>query len=139
MICKICFCLATEEIHAIIYVNPDGRFIAENYPDLRWRRNLNPNKGKCDFDDIGTDLNRNYDFIWSDPDGSSSDECSNTYHGQSPFSEPEVRAVVEYAKALFPEGQRKPDPEANMDVRVPEDSMGMFVDIHSSGGYVCEY
>lgn len=44
--------------------------------------------------------------------------------------------VVTYAKQLFPEEQRKDDPEGDMDVALGEGINGMFVDIHSSGGYI---
>jgi hypothetical protein len=33
------------EVHAILYVNPDGRWMAERYPELYWRKNLNPDGG----------------------------------------------------------------------------------------------
>jgi len=46
--------------------------------------------------------------------------------------------VVKYAQELFPESQRKTDPESNMDVALGDEVTGMYVDIHSSGGYVCE-
>lgn len=34
--------LDRTEVHAILYVNPDGRHVAERRPDLQWRKNLNP-------------------------------------------------------------------------------------------------
>ena len=102
-------------------VNPDARYVTETYPWTYWRKNLNPvRSGNCNSDDIGVDLNRNYDFMWGDLDGASDDECDSTYHGRSPHSEPETRAVVEYAKDLFPAEQRKDNPEGNMDVPLGE-------------------
>jgi len=47
--------------------------------------------------------------------------------------------MVNYARALFPESQRKNDPESEKDVPLGDDIMGMYVDIHAEGGYVCEY
>lgn len=127
--------LQHTEIHLIIHVNPDGRHVAENFPDERWRKNLNPKVGCSKGDEIGVDLNRNYDFMWGDLDGNTSDDpCENTYHGKSAESEPETKAVVSYAKDLFPEVQRKDFPEADRDVPYGEDISGMFVDVHSSGG-----
>jgi len=120
-----------NEVHAILYVNPDGRFISEKYPSSYWRKNLNPEG--CGN---GVDLNRNLDFKWGDRNGASSDPCANDYHGTSANSEPETRAVVEYAKKLFPEDQRKDDPEGQMSAAFGEDITGVYIDIHASGGYV---
>ncbi|KAL7548338.1 hypothetical protein ACHAWF_011625 [Thalassiosira exigua] len=128
--------LQRSEIHAILYVNPDGRYVSENNdPDLEWRKNLNPEScgGGGNY---GVDINRNFDFMHADPNGASSDPCQSSYHGPAPESEPETKAVADYARALFPEGQRKADPEGMMDEPFGEDVAGMFVDIHSSGGYV---
>jgi len=120
-----------NEVHAILYVNPDGRFISEKYPSSYWRKNLNPEG--CGN---GVDLNRNLDFKWGDRNGASSDPCANDYHGTSANSEPETQAVVEYAKKLFPEDQRKDDPEGEMKTAFGEDITGVYIDIHASGGYV---
>jgi hypothetical protein len=128
---EITWILEHNEIHAILYVNPDGRFISEKYPDSYWRKNLNPNG--CGN---GVDLNRNLDFMWGDRNGASSDPCADDYHGPSANSEPETQAVVEYAKKLFPEDQRKQDPEGQMSTAFGEDITGMYIDIHASGGYV---
>ena len=49
-----------------------------------------------------------------------------------------LEQVVKYAQELFPESQRKTDPESNLDVALGDEVTGMYVDIHSSGGYVCE-
>lgn len=132
--------LQRTEIHAILYVNPDGRWMAERYPELLWRKNLNFGGGNDGCDDIvgnpGVDINRNFNFKWGDLAGASNDPCANDYHGPSAESEPETRALVEYAKRLFPEGQRKNDPEGEMDVPFGEDITGIYLDIHASGGYV---
>lgn len=44
---------------------------------------------------FGVDGNRNFDFYWSG-NGTSSDECSNIYHGPRAFSEPETLAFSQY-------------------------------------------
>jgi hypothetical protein len=126
------------EVHAILYVNPDGRWIAERYPELYWRKNLNPNGGCNNDEEYGTDLNRNMNFFWGDlTDGAASDNpCDSDYHGQSAESEPETQAISDYAKRLFPAGQRKDDPEGDKNVAFGEDNTGMYCDIHASGGYV---
>jgi len=127
--------LKSTEVHAILYVNPDGRWVAEKYPELYWRKNLNPNGG-CDDDEYGVDINRNFDFMWGDQAGASPYPCDSDYHGTAPESEPETEALARYARDLFPEGQRKNKPEQQMYDAFGENITGMYIDIHSSGGYV---
>ena len=47
---------------------------------------------------MGTDLNRNWGFHYADG-GSSSDPCSQVYHGDGPFSEVENRNVRDFVWA----------------------------------------
>ncbi|XP_055500794.1 carboxypeptidase B2-like [Leucoraja erinacea] len=59
-----------------------------------WRKNLSKHKmGQC----IGTDLNRNWDAGWGGH-GASNNPCSETYGGQYPESEPEVKAVAAFIR-----------------------------------------
>ncbi|KAK2726271.1 hypothetical protein QYM36_000657 [Artemia franciscana] len=68
-------------------VNPDGyEYTFTN--DRLWRKTRAPTQGTC----TGTDPNRNWDFHWSEP-GASDNTCSQTYHGDSPFSEVETAAL----------------------------------------------
>ena len=127
----ITWILEHTEVHAILYVNPDGRELSETHPDSYWRKNLNPEG--CGN---GVDLNRNLDFKWGERNGSSKDPCANDYHGSSANSEPETQAVVEYAKKLFPKDQRKDNPEKEMNNAFGEDITGVYIDIHASGGYI---
>ena len=90
----ITWLLHHTEIHIIFYVNPDGRYIAENYHSLEWRKNGDDQESCSDVDGrYGVDINRNFDFVWGDLNGSSDDPCSDTYHGLGPESEPETQAV----------------------------------------------
>ncbi|XP_031347053.1 carboxypeptidase B-like isoform X2 [Photinus pyralis] len=67
-------------------VNPDG-YEYSHTVDRLWRKNRA--KGRiCD----GVDLNRNFNYQWSQP-GASSSECSNYFAGVRPFSEPESLAL----------------------------------------------
>lgn len=132
---ELTWILEHVEIHAILYVNPDGRYIAEKYPELYWRKNLNPDGG-CGDDEYGVDINRNFDFMWGERSGASHVPCDSDYHGTKAESEPETTAVAEYARELFPRGQRKDNPEKDMGKAFGEDNTGMYIDIHSSGGYV---
>ncbi len=64
-----------------------------------WRKNRRDN-GDGSF---GVDLNRNYGYKWGyDNSGSSPTPSSDTYRGPSPFSEPESRAVRDYATMKQP-------------------------------------
>ena len=53
---------------------------------------------KCKSDeDIGIDLNRNYDYLFGkDNDGSSNSPCQEDYRGEFPFSEPETKAIKDF-------------------------------------------
>mmetsp|Transcript_12133 Transcript_12133/g.26190 ORF Transcript_12133/g.26190 Transcript_12133/m.26190 type:complete len:737 (+) Transcript_12133:149-2359(+) len=135
----ITWILQHTEVHIIFQVNPDSRYVTEKYPKTFWRKNQNPGNGRenCKADEIGVDLNRNFGFKWGDQDGASDDSCDSTYHGRGPGSEPETRAVVDYAKEIFPEEQgRRDDPEGSTNVAFGEDNTGIFVDVHAPGGYI---
>ena len=136
--------LQHSEVHAILYINPDGRFMAEKYPELYWRKNLHPYdcEGEVGYEEgaingtYGVDINRNMDFMFANEGGSSEDPCKGSFHGSSPESEPESQALMNYARALFPEEQRKSDAENQLNEPLGEDISDMFIDIHSHGGYV---
>jgi len=72
-------------------VNPDGRaYVQSPSGDPWWRKNRSASSGlPCK----GVDLNRNYDFLWSSGIGTSSNSCSDVFHGTAAFSEPETRNV----------------------------------------------
>ncbi len=55
---------------------------------------LPSNDSEC----VGTDANRNFDFQWSGV-GSSSDPCSNNYHGPFAYSDIEVAHVRDFVDA----------------------------------------
>ena len=72
-------------------INPDGREHVQSPTGYQWwRKNRSFNAGGS----RGTDLNRNYDFLWQWIIGNTSATPSDdTYHGTAPFSEPETRNV----------------------------------------------
>ena len=127
--------LERTEIHIVLYVNPDGRRKAEVQPGTSWRKNVNPGASSCSSNKIGVDINRNFDFLWGNTNGASSNPCASDYMGPYKQSEPETIALVEYAKSLFPEDQRKADPEGQMNEPFGEDIMGVYLDVHAFGGY----
>jgi len=83
-----------DHLNIIVFpdVNPDGRHYSQTvYP--MWRKNRNPNIA-LDPENPGVDLNRNFDFLWQSGIGTSTDPSSNTYKGEHPFSEPEIKNVL---------------------------------------------
>jgi hypothetical protein len=63
------------------------------------RKNRRPHSTKkCKSDDdIGVDLNRNYDYFFAkDNEGSSGNPCQEDYRGEHPFSEPETRNIKNF-------------------------------------------
>eukprot|EP01012_Entosiphon_sulcatum_P016668 TRINITY_DN2158_c0_g4_i1.p1 TRINITY_DN2158_c0_g4~~TRINITY_DN2158_c0_g4_i1.p1 ORF type:complete len:416 (+),score=120.95 TRINITY_DN2158_c0_g4_i1:94-1341(+) len=71
-------------------------FNADGYEFTRsnrmWRKTRTPNRGSsC----IGTDPNRNWLYQWGGC-GTSSDPCSDSYSGASPFSEPCLISVSDF-------------------------------------------
>jgi len=87
------------DIFVFPVVNPDGKLYSQTVYSM-WRKNRSPaipSHPNCP----GVDINRNYDFLWDftthfHPNANiriSDDPCNDTYHGTSPFSEPETRNV----------------------------------------------
>ena len=115
-----------NEVHLILQTNPDGRKIAET--GVLWRKNTDP--FTCaDPNNWGTDLNRNYPFLWGCCGGSSGNPCAETFRGQSAASEPETQAVRDYLLANVPDYG---DPWGT-GLPIPADASGIFIDVHSSG------
>ncbi len=82
----------TREIWILPDLNPDGgEFDIATGSYRSWRKNRQPNAGSSN---VGTDLNRNWDFQWGCCGGSSGSTGSETYRGPSPSSSPEVAAVT---------------------------------------------
>ena len=125
------------EIHLVVQSNPDGRQVAETDPSVWRRKNMNPSSSTCSSTRLGVDLNRNFPFKWGDLTGSSNNKCSETYHGTSANSEPEVKAIIEYTKSIFPAAQQKLDPNNQAQVENVESStVGVFLDVHAYGNLV---
>lgn len=80
------------DIYLLPLVNPDGRAWVLNASGYRmWRKNRRPVPGSGA---IGTDINRNFDFLWSSTIGmTSANPFDDTYRGPSVFSESESRNV----------------------------------------------
>ncbi|RMF51279.1 MAG: peptidase M14, partial [Anaerolineae bacterium] len=117
------FLLDYTEIHIVPQANPDGRKMAET--GEYWRKNTDDDDGCTTYPDYGTDLNRNSSFMWGGS-GSSGYACSETYRGPSPASEPEVQAIQNYVRGIFPD-QRG----SNLSDPAPADATGVFITLHS--------
>ncbi len=119
----IAWILDNREIHILFQTNPDGRKIAET--GIYQRKNVNENH--CSSGSVGVDLNRNFSFAWGTvPGGSSGNACSQTFRGPTPGSEPEVNALEQYARSIFPDSRGPNDTDA-----APENTKGLYLDIHS--------
>ncbi|EFO89104.1 hypothetical protein CRE_14913 [Caenorhabditis remanei] len=90
----------TLDFYIVPCLNPDGYEYTRTspIPTVRlWRKNRSPEVcrpslwggEKCCQ---GVDLNRNFRFHWAER-GSSYEPCSNIYHGEEVFSEPETKAI----------------------------------------------
>jgi len=115
--------LDEHEVHLVLQANPDGRRQAET--GLFWRKNTN--NDFCTGSNLrGIDLNRNFPFQWGCCGGSSGSQCSEVFRGPSAASEPEVQAIRDYVRSIFPD-QRGP----NISDAAPDDATGIFLDLHS--------
>ena len=85
----------TREIWIAPSLNPDGaEFDVSTPPTYRlWRKNRQPNPGSAN---IGTDLNRNWDYNFGCCGGSSGLTSSETYRGPFAFSAPETARVRDF-------------------------------------------
>lgn len=71
-------------------LNVDG-FEYTHKSDRMWRKNRKPSSSLC----VGTDLNRNFDYLWF-TGGASNNPCSDTYAGSNSFSEPETEGINDF-------------------------------------------
>jgi hypothetical protein len=88
-----------REIWFVPLMNPEGHSVVTTHLDTIWRKNKrdNNNNGTFDLDYDGVDLNRNYDFYFTE--GGSTDPGGEFYRGPYSFSETEVRAIRDLALA----------------------------------------
>ena len=95
---EIQYIINNTEMYFIPVVNPDGYIFNEMENPQGgglWRKNRSPS-GRG----IGVDLNRNYGFEWAyDDTGSSPNPRSDTYRGESAFSEIETQAVKAFCES----------------------------------------
>ncbi|GLZ28308.1 hypothetical protein Lesp02_04980 [Lentzea sp. NBRC 105346] len=86
----------TREIWIVPDVNPDGgEYDIATGSYRSWRKNRQPNAGSAN---VGTDLNRNWNYKWGCCGGSSGSTGSETYRGPSAESAPEVKVVADFVR-----------------------------------------
>jgi len=80
------------QIFVVPMVNPDGHEVNFLAGDTWWRKNTRDNNHNGSFDhNDGVNLNRNYDFYWSNGEPDSS---SREYRGPYAFSEVETQGMA---------------------------------------------
>ncbi|MFI7577355.1 M14 family metallopeptidase [Micromonospora sp. NPDC049497] len=86
-----------RELWIVPTVNPDGSEYDIATGSYRsWRKNRQPNSGSTY---VGTDLNRNWGYLWGCCGGSSGSTSSDTYRGPSAFSAPETQALRNFVNS----------------------------------------
>ena len=91
------------QIWLVPMVNPDGVDLVFQ-TDRWWRKNASDydDNGRITWKD-GVDLNRNYEWGWSNECLGSSDVYSDaTYRGVAEVSEPEVATMIEFGRRIRP-------------------------------------
>jgi len=81
--------LQKYDFYILPSLNADGYEFCHTNTRL-WRKTRKP-YGSC----YGADPNRNFGYQWGG-EGASANECSETFRGSAPFSEPETKAVSDY-------------------------------------------
>ena len=89
------YLLSTRELFVVPFMNPDAYALGSTRGNLDMRKNRRPT---CAGDSAssGVDLNRNFDFFWSN----SSSTCAIDYGGEFPFSEPESQALANFSRTM---------------------------------------
>ena len=126
------------EVHILPQTNPDGRKMAEaectSGCSPNWRKNTNQDFCGAGSSLRGVDLNRNAGAsFWGGPSSSGS-QCSITYRGPSPSSEPETSQLEAYTDSRFPDYRDAPDNDFN--TPADDNADGIFISIHSAGDIV---
>ena len=95
----------SREIWIVPDMNPDGgEFDISTGSYAGWRKNRQPNTGSSN---VGTDENRNWNYNFGCCGGSSSSTGSETYHGASAESSPEVRNVANFVRSRVIGGKQQ--------------------------------
>ncbi len=141
------------EIWFVPVINPDGyKYVLDNNLGFPWwRKNLRDNDNNGEFNPLydGVDLNRNYDYNWDE--GGDGHPSSWFYRGPKPFSEKEIRAIMELAirenfvmgisyhsygeSILFPWGNYKRPPDLDLIVEIASELASNIKKVSGNGKY----
>ncbi|KAF3016821.1 hypothetical protein E8E14_010595 [Neopestalotiopsis sp. 37M] len=122
------FASGNESIQALLnkydfyvfpFVNPDG-FVYSQTTNRLWRKNRQLPPPGANATCYGRDINRNWEFAWdANPNGASTNPCSEVYKGLEPSDAPENAGLDKYVRQL-------------------RDTVGikLFIDWHSYGQYI---
>jgi hypothetical protein len=129
----ISWILDHNEIYILPIANPDGRKIAETNRNIFWRKNRH--FSGCSNSNLdGVDLNRNFPFKYGGA-SSSANPCSEEFRGSRALSEPESKAIYDFAESIFPNDQKRgttvAKAEANANKACDVDVTGVYLDLHS--------
>lgn len=95
----------SREIWIVFDMNPDGgEYDVATGRYAFWRKNRQPNEGS---EQVGTDLNRNWDYKWGCCNGSSGNPASETYRGAAAFSAPETQVVRDFVNSRVVSGKQQ--------------------------------
>jgi carboxypeptidase T len=93
----------SREIWIVPMVNPDGlEYDIDTGSYRMWRKNRQPNGGS-----YGTDLNRNWSYMWGCCGGSSGSPGAETYRGPAAESAPETAAVADFVRGRVVGGEQQ--------------------------------
>ena len=119
------------EIHIVLQANPDSRRDEESLPARFRRKNMNNGSCLCQWSLRGVDLNRNFPHAaWGTSSAGLLGKCGETYYGESPGSEKETQAIVNYMLSVMPPGTNSIDPNTGA---YSIGSKGVLMDMHSYG------
>jgi carboxypeptidase T len=95
--------LDSREIWIVPVLNPDGKVHdMSSGRFLHWRKNRQPHGSA-----VGTDINRNFAYLWGCCGGSSSNPASDTYRGPSAESAPETRVIRDFVRSRIIGGRQQ--------------------------------
>ncbi|MFJ9703948.1 MULTISPECIES: M14 family metallopeptidase [unclassified Streptomyces] len=95
----------SREIWIVPDLNPDGgEYDIATGSYRSWRKNRQPNSGSSN---VGTDLNRNWNYKWGCCGGSSGSTSSETYRGAAAESAPEVKVVADFVRSRVVGGKQQ--------------------------------
>ncbi|MFE2105504.1 M14 family zinc carboxypeptidase [Kitasatospora sp. NPDC059463] len=102
---RIAGAVNSREIWIVPDLNPDGgEYDIATGRYRSWRKDRQPNPGSSN---VGTDLNRNWDYKFGCCGGSSGSTSSETYRGGAPESAKETKVVADFVRSRVVGGKQQ--------------------------------